>query len=195
MTGLISFDRLIFQFVHQFAGRSVVLDDLGVFFAQYAAYLMVVGFLVLAYYELGWRKKLYVFVEGVIAVILARGLLTEIIRFFYHHERPFSFYGFSPLIAESGWSFPSGHATWFFALATVVWYVNRKWGIAYFVLATLMGIARIYTGVHWPFDIIAGAMLGVLSGIFVRWLLKKSREALYSARPLGGLGSRVSSST
>jgi undecaprenyl-diphosphatase len=176
---MLSLNQSVFQFIHQFAGRNFLFDDLGIFFAQYLPYLMVAGFLLLAYYEKGWRKKLYVFAEGAIAVIIARGIVTEVIRFFYHHERPFSFYNFPPLISEAGWSFPSGHAAWFFALAMTVWYVNRKWGIWYFALATLMGIARVYAGVHWPLDIIGGIAVGIASGFLVHWFLRTSREGLY----------------
>ena len=157
-------NQSLFQFIHHFAGRYSLLDDFGIFLSQYLAYFMVAGFLVLVYRENGWRKRLYVFAEGVLAVILARGLLTEIIRFFYHHERPFSFYNFTPLIRESGWSLPSGHAAFFFALGVAVWYRNRAWGGWYLALAVLMGVARIYAGVHWPLDIAAGAAIGAGAG-------------------------------
>jgi len=175
-----SLNQTLFLFIHNFAGRSVFLDDLGIFFAKHLPYLMVVGFLVLVGYEDGWRKKFYLFCEGAIAVMLARGILTEIIRFFYHLERPFSFYNFTPLISESAWSFPSGHMTWFFALSLTVWYANRKWGWWFFGLSAVMGIARIYTGIHWPLDILGGAAIGLLLAWFVHWLLRKSRTALYS---------------
>jgi len=174
------FNQPVFQFIHQFVGRSVLLDDFGIFLAKYLAYLMAAGFLILAYYQDGWRKKLYVFFEGAIAVMLSRGLLTEIIRFFYHHPRPFDALDFAPLVGESGWSFPSGHAAWFFALSLVVWYINRKWGVWFFALSTVMGIARIYVGIHWPLDILAGVIVGVASAWFVHRLLKGSREKLYA---------------
>ena len=174
------FNQIAFSFVHGWAGRSGFFDGLGVFFAEYLAYFMVAGFLVFAYYQKGTRKKIYVFCEGAIAVMLSRGLVTEIIRQFYHHERPFSFFHFVPLIPEAGWSFPSGHMAWFFALSMVIWYVNRKWGYWYFGLSALMGLSRIYVGVHWPYDIIAGMVIGVGSAIFVHWLLRSSRNAIES---------------
>jgi undecaprenyl-diphosphatase len=175
-----SLNQVVFLFIHQFAGRNFLLDDIGIFLAQYLAYFMVAAFLVFAYYQDGRRKKLYVFAEGAIAVMVSRGLVTEIIRLFYHHMRPFSFYNFTPLIPESGWSFPSGHAAWFFALSLVVYYFNKKWGWWFFGLSTLMGIARIYVGVHWPLDIIGGAIVGLLSAWFVHWLLKSSRKKLFT---------------
>jgi undecaprenyl-diphosphatase len=173
-----SLNQSVFLFIHQFAERHIVLDYVGIFFAEYLAYFMVAAFLVLVYYQRGWRKKVYVFCEGAIAVMLARGLVTEIIRLFYHVERPFSFYNFTPLIQQSGWSFPSGHMAWFFAMSLVVFFANRTWGWWFFGFSLAMGIARIYVGVHWPFDIIGGIIVGLLSAWFVHWLLKKSREQL-----------------
>ena len=173
-----SLNLILFNFVHQFVGRNVFLDDVAVFFANYLIYLLVIGFLVLVIYENGTRRKLYLFAEGALAVILSRGILTEVIRFFYHHPRPFDALGFTPLVPESGPSFPSGHMTFIFALAMVVWYVNRRWGIWYFILGALMGIARIYVGVHWPLDILGGIVIGVLSGMAIRAALRKSREGL-----------------
>jgi len=175
-----TFNQSAFLFIHQFAGRHMALDAIGIFFAEYLAYFLVAAFLVLAYYQRGWRRKVYVFCEGAIAIMLSRGLVTEIIRLFYHHERPFSFFNFTPLIPEAGWSFPSGHMAWFFALALTVWFVNRTWGWWFFGLSFVMGIARIYVGVHWPFDILGGIVVGLASAWFVHWLLKDVREKLYT---------------
>lgn len=172
------FNQSAFLFIHHFAGRNSFLDGVGIFFAEYLPYLMVAAFLIFCYYQTGTRRKIYLFCEGAIAVMLARGIVTEVIRLLYHHQRPFSFYGFTPLIPEAGWSFPSGHAAWFFAMAMTLWYANRKWGITFFVLSTLMGIARIYVGVHWPYDIIGGAVVGILSAVAIHALLAGSRRAI-----------------
>jgi undecaprenyl-diphosphatase len=177
---LFALDQKVFQFLYAANHRGPFLNGAAIFFAEYLPYILVLGFLVLVFYEIGWRRKVYLFCEGALAIILSRGLITEVIRLFYHEVRPFSFYNFTPLISETGWSFPSAHAAWFFALAMTVWYVNRKWGLWYFILATLMGIARIYAGVHWPLDIVGGAIIGIASAMFVHWLLRKYRRELFS---------------
>ena len=153
-------------------------DGLGIFLAEWLPYFLVLGFLFLIFTQRGSRHKLYWFAEGAMAIIIARGLVTEVIRFFYHHERPFSFYGFVPLISEAGWSFPSGHAAWFFAMAMTVWFINRKWGAWFFIFAIVNGIARVYVGVHWPLDIVGGAVVGILSALVVHWILKRSRDGM-----------------
>jgi len=44
-----------------------------------------------------------------------------------------------------------------------------------------MGVARIYAGAHWPLDVIGGAAVGILSALFIHWLLKGSRRELGAA--------------
>lgn len=63
-------------------------------------------------------------------------------------------------------SFPSGHTMISFAAATVIFNINKKWGVGAFVLASLIGFSRLYLYVHYPSDVIVGAIFGVLVGIF-----------------------------
>lgn len=165
-------NQYLFGLIFQFSHRSFLLDDLAVFLAQYLPYILVLVFLVLVFSNKDWRMRVLIFADAAIAIILARGILTEFIRFFYHHPRPFEVLNFAPLIGESGYSFPSGHASWFFALAMIIFYFNRKLGWWYFAFAVANGLARIFAGVHWPLDVIAGALVGIGSGVLIHGLLK-----------------------
>lgn len=179
-------NQYLFNLIFSLHGHSFLIDDLGVLFAKYVPYLLVLGFFVLIFHESSWRRRLFLFIEGALATILSRGILTEIIRFFYHHPRPFEALNFPPLIPESGYSFPSGHATFYFALATVIFLWNRRWGIWYLIFAALNGIARIYVGVHWPLDILGGAAIGILSGIILHSILKPHLPSLVAADSIPG---------
>src|SRR6185437_7482706 len=110
-------NQSLFEFIHNFSGHSGVLDGLAIFFADWLQYILVLGFLILVIYQSERRRKLFLFIEGALAIILARGIITTAIHFFYYSARPFVAYGISPLVGASGSSFPSGHAAWFFALA------------------------------------------------------------------------------
>ncbi len=67
-----------------------------------------------------------------------------------------------PLLeSPSTFSFPSGHATVSFACATVLALAVPRLRWPLYGLATLIAFSRVYVGVHYPFDVIAGAVLGV----------------------------------
>jgi len=155
------------------------LDWLGIFFAQYLAYVLLLIFFVLVLAEKNWQRRVYYFSFGALSLLLSRGLLTEFIRYIVYRPRPFLVLGIEPLINHNDVAaFPSGHAAVFFALAVVIYYLNRRWGMRFLIAAMIMGIARVYTGVHWPLDIVGGAIIGILSAIAMNAILpafKKTR--------------------
>ncbi len=77
-------------------------------------------------------------------------------------------------IYEKNWSFPSGHAAFFFALSTAVYFYNKKWGVFFFIASSLLSIGRIMGGVHYPSDILGGAIIGVLCAYLVRRYILKN---------------------
>lgn len=84
--------------------------------------------------------------------------------------------GLTTLVAEHDpHSFPSGHTCAAFA-AALAWrpYLSKKWGNAALVCAALMGFSRLYVGVHFPTDVLAGAVIGCLSG----WVARKNKKIL-----------------
>ena len=64
------------------------------------------------------------------------------------------------------YSFPSGHTMASFAAATVLWKMNRKVGTAAYILAVLIAFSRLYLYVHFPSDVLAGAIIGFIIGTF-----------------------------
>ena len=76
------------------------------------------------------------------------------------------------------YSFPSGHASASFATAvSILQYAKyRRQGIAALILATLIAFSRMYFFVHFPTDVLAGAILGVLEALLAAFLVKKRTE-------------------
>ena len=68
------------------------------------------------------------------------------------------------------YSFPSGHATVSFACATILTFALPRLAVPFYALAALIAFSRVYVGVHYPSDVVVGAVLGTLIAIALRTL-------------------------
>lgn len=155
-------DVNIFFFLNGLAGKSPLFDAFIVFFAEYFPYVLVAAFLLLLLFgEYPGPRKVRMLFFTAVSVVIARLWVTEIIRFFYHRPRPFLVYQVIQLFPEHEWSFPSGHAAFFFALASALYGYDKKWGMWFFAGGFMVSISRIIAGVHYPSDIAGGIAVGV----------------------------------
>ena len=128
-----------------------------------------------------WKRPaifLYVALADLVADMLAYALREAIGR----DRPPLRFSEPHPLVAvpHSG-SFPSGHtATSFACAATLATYVSRRGAVVLYLLAAAIAYSRVYVGVHYGLDVLAGAALGLLVARALRPLpaaLQRSRRA------------------
>jgi undecaprenyl-diphosphatase len=124
--------------------------------------LGIVWLAIAAVLALLWRRP-SIFVT-VLAADVAADLLAELGKAIAQRHRPFETQ-IGP--KSSAHSFPSGHTATAFACATVLSAYAPRWRVPFFVLAVLIGFSRIYNGLHYPTDVLAGAALGVLVGLLV----------------------------
>lgn len=83
----------------------------------------------------------------------------------------------SLLETPATYSFPSGHATVAFACATVLALAVPRLAAPLYALAALIAFSRVYVGVHYPGDVLAGAVLGVALAIALRTLAGALRRS------------------
>jgi undecaprenyl-diphosphatase len=91
-------------------------------------------------------------------------------------------------------SFPSGHATTAFALAAVLGFLSERWFYPALLLAAIIALSRVTLGVHYPSDVLAGAVIGLTGAYAVRlifadrgWMFMRSSDGKISPRPLSSL--------
>jgi undecaprenyl-diphosphatase len=90
-----------------------------------------------------------------------------------------------PLLGAGGWSFPSGHAATAFAGAVALSYLWRRGAPLFFLLAAAIAFSRVYVGVHYPGDVLAGAALGTLVGLAWVAALRLPRQSARAPRQSG----------
>ena len=155
----------------------------------FGAYGIVIFFLSFIY--LIWRKKIKAF----LAILLAMGVASLVdFLVFAFWRRPFPFVSHpevSPMHLQNFYldpaSFPSSHTYIAFAISISVFlYGHKKLGIVLFLCSFLIAIGNIGTGLHYPTDILGGAILGTLSGVAVyRMVIKwEKRPEARNERPL-----------
>jgi undecaprenyl-diphosphatase len=136
--------------------------------------------LALAFAWRRWGVLLLTAASIAIAEAAARGLKAAI-----DIQRPSSRYA-SPrtlVPAPHDHSFPSGHAATSFAAATVLTAFAPRFAPAWFLLALAIGFARVYVGVHYPLDVVGGAVLGALIALLLLAIdRRRSRAEMQAAR-------------
>jgi undecaprenyl-diphosphatase len=123
-----------------------------------------------------WRRPW--FFLALVTATLAADWLSYLLRQLVGRDRPPLVYPDPrPLVSvpHTG-AFPSGHSASAFAAATVIAWASRRLAVPAYVLAALVAWSRVYVGVHWPLDVIGGAILGVLVGTLVVRALPRLSE-------------------
>lgn len=114
--------------------------------------------------------------KDIIRIVLVTGIsfvLVSVSRHFIDAERPYIKYNFAPLVQKEkkGESMPSRHVFSAFVIGVAFLYMNVALGIIMLIIGTLMAITRVVIGVHFPRDVIAGAVIGILSGTIGFYLI------------------------
>ncbi len=105
----------------------------------------------------------------IFVALTASHLLVHIIKRIANRPRPCNVLkNITTLVVPlEAYSFPSGHTTAGFSLAVTLTLTYPAYGIYFLLIAALIGISRIYIGVHYPSDIIIGAMIGSIFSLFI----------------------------
>lgn len=155
----------IFYYFYNFAHQTDFMDRVITFCAVYLPYIVaVLAVLFILFHHKSWREVLRVFITGGLAWAAAEGL-----KFLIHMPRPFdALANVQALFPENGYAFPSGHATFFSAIAFTIFFKHKKAGLFFLLLAIIIGIARIAGGVHFPIDILGGFIVGAIVAYLVK---------------------------
>jgi undecaprenyl-diphosphatase len=170
---LYEIDRAVFYLINN-SMHWGVLDPLMVFVTRRPYVFFSIALLVLAP---KYRSRLVV---PLVLSLIAWGLSDLTGNFFKHlfeRQRPFEVLDHvNKLVSAGSFAFPSNHAANAFAVATGIAWFFRKAALPFLLLALIVALSRVYVGVHYPSDVIAGGVLGVAISFIVLFLYNRAKN-------------------
>jgi undecaprenyl-diphosphatase len=181
MTGfLYSFDVTLFTFLNQTLANPVG-DFLWPLITDYDRFLVVRLLLLAVWLGLllrGGKRGRTAALLLVLVLVCSDQLSSSVIKPVFKRARPCHSVEGVPVVQNihmlvdcgGGKSFPSSHAVNNFAVATLFAFFYRRWTWAFFTWAALVALSRVTAGVHYPSDILGGAVLGAAVAALLLWI-------------------------
>lgn len=147
------------------------MNQIAEFIAKYLIY--VIPFLVIYYiwqkhnFNKAMKESILIVLGGGIGFLISN-LIKNILKIPRLNVATDTFF-----INEGIYSFPSGHTTFFFTMATIMFFHHKKVSAILFLLGAMVGYSRVVIGVHFPVDIFGGAMLGIIIGLILNNIKNK----------------------
>ncbi|QNK87144.1 phosphatase PAP2 family protein [Sporosarcina sp. resist] len=156
-------DYQLFELINQFAGQNNTFDQIVLWFSKYGPILFGVVFVWLWFSKSenqNDNREIVLFALTIVIITLG---IDKIIEMTYFRPRPYVNHAVTLLVEKSNLdpSFPSNHAAGSFALALALFWKRRTAGSILLISAFFMALSRVFIGVHYPLDLLAGAMVAL----------------------------------
>ena len=187
---LLALQEMELNFLHTLRNASnAFLDFLFeciTFLGEQYVYIVII---IVVYFAIDKRKA-----ENIVYAIFTSALVNGILKLFVHRARPFSPEHPNPVKpareeTATGYSFPSGHTqNSAVTYTSVALQFRKRWMyIAAPILIVAIGFSRLWLGVHYPTDVLAGLILGVGVSFFALWITNKFTSSFKSKMKLFGI--------
>ena len=173
----------LFRAINDLGKEYEYLNGLFIFIAEYTVFALAAVLLIL--WALNKRSDRIMAVCALLAFLFAEAA-GKFVGKLYVHQNPFAeLQDVSKLIEKDiGNSFPSDHTILFFSICFTFFLFRKKRWYIWMLLAVTVGFSRIWVGVHYPADIMAGAALGILSA----WICYRTIPKIGAIKKLSGRG-------
>lgn len=154
-------DKLISSFI------LIFLNDILIYLLSFFAFCYL------------FSKNKFFFLKLILSFIFTF-IFIYLIKNLVFLNRPYQLINHAPpiIFIPSDSTFPSAHAAYASTLATTFYFYQKKLGIVFFILALIIGLARILAHVHYPIDVIFGLCLGAFIALLVHFALKSKLKSL-----------------
>ena len=190
MQSLINLDQNIFNYLNFFVGANPVLDFVIKFFAVYLIYFVPLFFLFFWF----WKKKEETqkfLLELCFVSVISWQVIARVIGMLINRPRPSTFLGTKEIFFHPPtYSFPSDHALFLACLTAYLYFSGyKKMGNIALLATILISVSRIIAGLHWPGDVLAGWILGVILA-YIFYIFRKYIQK-YIANPLYNIAKKL----
>ncbi|MDE2686741.1 MAG: phosphatase PAP2 family protein [Chloroflexota bacterium] len=161
-------DKALFLWINALVGHAPVIDAMMSRLASDYLVPVGMGLTLVALWFVGSddreRMRYQIGMFTALTAMALSSLVVFICNALFFRPRPFDGLDDVSLLfyMPTDSSFPSNSAAVAFAIAAGVWCINRRLGVVLFVAAAVYGFSRIYVGVHYPADILGGAVIAVI---------------------------------
>ena len=172
LTGLFDFiinlDKELFLFIN-LKLQNRVFDFLMPFITEFKNWRILFILVILAMLIFGRKKERIAAVLVLIVLAVADSSVNLLLKHWFGRVRPCNVFPQVHLLAgcsHSG-SFPSSHAANIFATGSILTFFYRRVWLIWMAIAVTVSFSRIYVGVHYPLDVLGGAVYGILLSIVI----------------------------
>lgn len=193
LESLIQTDRKLFQLINQ-EWISGIGDFIFPILREPKTWIPLYAFvLIYALYRMKWKKAGLFVLFSILCITLTDQLSSQVLKSLFDRMRPCQDPGLQAWVrllvdaCPGNASFTSSHAVNHFGIGTFFFFSLRpymkRWAGLFFLWAFSICWAQVYVGVHFPGDVLCGALVGVLLGGLISWLYTLSRKRIFTALP------------
>jgi undecaprenyl-diphosphatase len=170
-------NKEVFYTLNGLTGKSKLLDRFFIFWARDFIGILLF-FSIIVYLLPGLVESIELNRSRIIAIFLITcfsWMLSVLIKYVHFTPRPYTKRDKRQNIllkkSRKSPAFPSGHATILFSIASSLLFFVPSLSVLFFVLAIIISLSRVITGLHWPIDILAGAILGTIVPLIINTIV------------------------
>ncbi|WP_242837416.1 undecaprenyl-diphosphatase [Desulfitobacterium metallireducens] len=172
----------VFKAINGAAHMNGTLDEMMILFSNYSPLLFVAAIAALYLYGVYRKDKMFRYAAiDAFAVTVMSLFLGFVIGIFYYEPRPFVTDHVNLLTPHApDASFPSDHSLGTMSIALGINNTYRVFGTIMIILSLLVGVSRVYVGVHYPMDVLGSYLIVMGVNFIYRHLLREKIRTLYS---------------